>query len=142
MAGASHTDLKQIEKLMGTINDLGQMCQTVKFHRREGNAFLGRFRGNYNEVKMVPDNLKKELRILAKIAENAGEGLPLAEEPCQRSLSALIFYTDAAGVSYSLSKGQKVFHNNSNRGVACIGGEKLEDIWCWCRMSWPEGFLT
>ena len=142
MAGASHTDLKQMEKLMGTINDLGQMCQTVKFHRREGNAFLGRFRGNYNEVKMVPDNLKKELRILAKIAENAGEGLPLAEEPCQRSLSALIFYTDAAGVSYSLSKGQKVFHNNSNRGVACIGGEKLDDIWCWCRLSWPEGFLT
>ena len=86
---------------MGTIKDLGQMCQTVKFHRREGNAFLGRFRGDYNKTKMVPDDLKKELRVLAKIAESAEGGLPLAEEPCQRNLSALVFYTDAAGVSYS-----------------------------------------
>ena len=45
---------------MGTINDLGQMCQSVKFHGGEGNAFLGQFRGDYNVVKMVPDELKND----------------------------------------------------------------------------------
>ena len=49
-----------MEKLMGTINDLGQMCQSVKFHGGEGNAFLGQFRGDYNVVKMVPDELKND----------------------------------------------------------------------------------
>ena len=61
VAGATHVSLKQMEKLMGTINDLGQMCQSVKFHRREGNAFLGLFNGNYSVVKMVPAELKSEL---------------------------------------------------------------------------------
>ena len=36
----------------------------------------------------------------------------------------------------------KVFHDNENKGVACIGGESLQDIWCWYRLSWPAGLLT
>ena len=34
-----------------------------------------------------------------------------------------------------------MFHDNSGRGVACLGGESLEDVWCWCRLAWPVGFL-
>ena len=37
--------------------------------------------------------------------------------------------------------GVKHFHNNENRGIACIGGTCLEDIWGWSRLSWPEGLL-
>ena len=48
VGGASHVGLKQLEKLMGSINDLGQMCQSVKYHRREENALLGQFRGDYH----------------------------------------------------------------------------------------------
>ena len=139
--GATHVSLKQMERLMGTINDLGQMCQSVKFHRREGNAFLGLFNGNYSIVKMVPEELKSELQVLAKIADSAKFGLPLMEEPEQPSLSTLVFYSDAAGASYSMFRGEKRFHDNSGRGVACLGGESLEDLWCWCRLSWPAGFL-
>ena len=35
-----------------------------------------------------------------------------------------------------------MFHNNENRGVACIGGTCLEDVWIWTRLSWPEGLIT
>ena len=132
VAGATHVSLKQMERLMGTINDLGQMCQSVKFHRREGNAFLGLFSGNYSVVKMVPEELKSELQVLAKIADSAKFGLPLMEEPEQPNLSTLVFYSDAAGASYSMFRGEKRFHDNSGRGVACLGGESLEDLWCWC----------
>ena len=38
-------------------------------------------------------------------------------------------------------KGEKVFHNNSDKGVACIGGTNLEDVWGWTRISWPDGLL-
>ena len=137
-----HVDLKTVEKLMGSINDLSQMSKTFNFHKREGNLLLSGFKGDYNIVKMVPGDLKEELKVKAKIAESAKTGLPLAEEPCQPSLSCLVFYSDAASASFSRCNGVKVFHDNENKGVACIGGESLQDIWCWCRLSWPAGLLT
>jgi hypothetical protein len=38
--GAQHMDLKQTQQLMGSVNDLSQMCPTVKFHKGSGNLFL------------------------------------------------------------------------------------------------------
>ena len=141
-ANASHVDLKTVEKLMGSVNDLSQMCKTVSFHKRAGNILLRSFCGDYNVVRMVPADLKKELRVIARIAESTKAGLPLADEPCQPTLSKLVFYSDAAGASFTRIKGEKVYHNNDGKGVACIGGENLKEIWCWCRMSWPKGLLT
>ena len=137
-----HVDLKTVEKLMGSINDLSQMSKTFNFHKREGNLLLSGFKGDYNIVKMVPGDLKEELKVIAKIAESAKTGLPLAEEPCQPSLSCLVIYSDAARASFLRCNGVKVFHDNENKGVACIGGESLQDIWCWCWLSWPAGLLT
>ena len=34
--------------------------------------------------------------------------------------------------------GERVFHDIVGRGVACIGGEDLSNIWCWCRLEWPK----
>ena len=142
VALSSHVGLKQVQKLMGSVNDLGQMCQTVKFHRRAGNAFLCSFKGNENIVRMVPPKLKEELTLIAKIAESTKRGLPIAEGQSQPSLSALIFFTDAAGASYTMSQGERKYHNNQGRGVACIGGAHLDEIWGWSKLDWPEGFLT
>ena len=124
----SHVGLKQMEKLMGSVNDLGQMCPAVKFHRRAGNSFIRIFEGDYGSIKMVPDKLKEELKVIAKIADSAKTGLPIAEEPCSPSLSALVFYTDVAGASFSVCGGNKIYHNNEGRGVACIGGQSLDEV--------------
>ena len=139
---SSHVGLKQIQKLMGSINDLGQMSQTVKFHRRAGNAFLRSFNGNESLVKLVPEKLKAELSVIAKIAESAKFGLPIAEEKCHPGLSARIFYTDAAGASFTVCQGERVYHDNENRGVACIGGEQMSDVWGWSKLVWPYGLIT
>ena len=109
---------------MGTINDLGQMCQSVKFHGGEGNAFLGQFRGDYNVVKMVPDELKNELKMFSKIAESTVKGLPLAEEPCQPSLSMLVFYTDAAGASFHCVE-ERGFSTTLSAGVSHVSEAKI-----------------
>ena len=142
VAGSTHVDLKQMQQLMGSVNDLGQMCPTVKFHKRAGNVFLASFEGNYQVIRMVPEKLKKELLVIAKVAEKAQEGLPIAERQVQPSLNALVFYTDAAGASFTWSRGERVFHNNEDRGVACIGGTEIADIWCWSRVFWPPELLT
>ena len=54
----------------------------------------------------------------------------------------MVFYSDAARATFSMIKGQRYYHDNVGRGVSCIGGENLESIWGWSRLSWPEGLLT
>ena len=60
----------------------------------------------------------------------------------QPTLSALVFYTDAAGASFSMVKGRRVFHSNEGKGVSCIAGSNKDDVWAWTRLSWPSGLLT
>ena len=86
--------------------------------------------------------LKEDLHIIAKVAESARTGLPIAEKVGKPGLEAVVFYSDAAGASFSMIRGQLCYHNNVGKGVSCIGGENVENIWGWSRLSWPEGLLT
>ena len=142
VAGSVHVDLKQIQRLMGSVNDLGQIFPLVKFYKRSGNALLTQFAGCKNLLMRVPDELRDDLRIIAKIAETARSGLPIAEKPGQPPLSALSFYTDAAGASFSMVKGAKVFHDNKGRGVVCLAGTEVKNIWAWTRLEWPEALIS
>ena len=137
-----HMDLNQIQKLMGSVNDLAQMCPPLKFHKRSGNAYLKSFGGNTNILKLVPEKLKEDLAVIAKVAEFSVMGLPIADRPVKPPLTALSIYTDAAGASFTIAGGKKYYHDNSGKGVACICGSSLSDIWGWCRLEWPEGLLT
>ena len=139
---ASHVDLKQVQKLMGSVNDLAQMSPLLKPHKRSGNSLLTRFGGNDRILLHVPEDLRKDLRVIAKVAETARVGLPIAEGLSKPGLEALTFYSDAAGASFSLVRGQRHYHDNSGKGVSCIGGDDLDSIWGWSRLSWPEGLLT
>ena len=65
---ASHLSLNQTQKLMGSVNDLAQMCPLMCPHKRSGNTFLAQFGGNENIIKMVPDKMKEDLRVIAKAA--------------------------------------------------------------------------
>ena len=139
---AVHMDLNQVQKLMGSVNDLAQMSPLLKFHKRTGNAFLKSFGGSMNLLKLVPQKLKEDLSVIAKVAEYSVNGLPIADRPVKPPLTALHFYTDAAGASFTVVGKKKFFHNNEGKGVACICGSSLEDMWGWSRVEWPEGLLT
>ena len=138
---AIHMDLKQTQELMGSVNDLAQMSPIMRFHKGTGNMFLAKFQGNENILLQVPADMKSDMGIIAKIAEKAKEGLPIAAEQGKPPLSTLVFYTDAAGASYTMVNGKMVFHNQADRGVSCIGGESIQDIWIWSRLKWPEALL-
>ena len=93
-------------------------------------------------LKPVPAKLREELRIKAKVAEAAKEGLPMAEKPGKPGLEALSFFTDAAGASFMVVKGEKKFQGNQDKGIACIGGTCSQDIWGWTKLTWPDGLIT
>ena len=139
---SQHLDLKQVQKLMGSINDLAQMCPLIKFHKRSGNVLLTRFGGNENILLRVHQELKEDLLFIAKVAESSKAGLPVADPDGMPTLAALTFYTDAAGASFSMRNGDRVFHNNKGKGVACVAGTELNDVWGWTRISWPDQLLT
>ena len=101
---ASYMGLKQVQQLMGSVNDLAQMCPLLKPHKRSGNEFLARFGGNTEILQKVPTVLKRDLEVIAKVAESAKMGLPIAEKVGQPGLAAIIFYTDAAGAISLLLK--------------------------------------
>ena len=115
-------NLEQMQQLMRSVNDLAQMCPLLKFHKRAGNALIRQFAGDNNVVRMVTEELKKELKkelaIIAKVAESSVKGLPIAAGPSHPPLAAVICYTDAAGASFSMVKGERCCHNNEGRGVS------------------------
>ena len=85
---------------------------------------------------MVPNKLKRELEVIEKVSESEMCGLPIAERPSQPSLSALVFYSDAAGVSYTWSNGERYYHNNKgrrglhkwNKARGCVVLEQIKDF--------------
>jgi len=142
VAQAKMVDLKQMEKVMGSVNDLAQMASFLRFYKANGNSFLQSFNGNYDILRWVPSPLKEDMLVVAKVAVSAQEGLPICSKPSKPPLSTLHLYTDAAGASFSMVDGIKTYHSNLNKGVACVAGEDLSDIWKWCRMDWPGDWIT
>ena len=141
-ANAKFLSLQQVQKIMGSVNDLAQMCPLLKSHQRSGNTFMTRFGGNNDALMVVLEQLRRDLEVVAKVAESAKFGLPIPELISQPGLSALTFYTDAAGASFTVAGGKRFYHDNHGKGVACIAGSCLEEIWGWTRLSWPENLLT
>ena len=141
-ARAGLLDLHQVQKIMGSVNDLAQMCPLLKCHQRSGNEFLAKFGGNRKILKAPPEKMSKDLEVVAKVAESAKSGLPIMEILNGPGLAALIFYSDAAGASFTMVKGKRMLHNNEEKGAACIGGSCLEDIWGWSRLTWPGNLIT
>jgi len=142
MVNAKMVDLKQVEKVMGSVNDLAQMASFLRFFKSSGNSFLQSFQGNYDVIKWVPRELKDDLLVAAKVAVSALNGLPICSRPSKPPLSTLQIYTDAAGASFSMVNGVKTFHDNQLKGVACVAGDCTSDIWGWSRLVWPENWIT
>ena len=139
---AKHMDLEQTQKLMGSVNDLIQLCPVLRFHRGTGSRFLESFKDRTDILKQTTESMKEDMLVVAKVAEDARRGLPIAARPVKPVLSALTFYTDAAGAAFSMRNGTVEFHDQGERGVACLGGQKLEELWAACRLKWPEGLVN
>ena len=80
--------------------------------------------------------------VAVAVAISSINGLPIAYSPKHPTLAALSCYTDAAGASFTMINGKRIYHGNSGRGVSCLMAESEDDIWAWTRVSWPDHFLT
>jgi hypothetical protein len=141
-SSAKYVDLKKTQSVMGVVNDLAQMAPYLRVFKHSGNNLLGSFAGNEEILKVVPNQVKKDLLVCAKLAEEAKRGLPIAHKPVAPPLSKKVFYSDAAGAKFGMHKGNRVnLSIESDRGAACIEILEEEVVW-WATITWPLEFLN
>jgi hypothetical protein len=126
---------------MGMVNNMALIIPFLKFYKFAGNQLLGRFAGDEGMVLAIPSRVKEDLLVCAKVAEDAIGGLPIASRPCPPPLTALHFYSDAAGGKFALHRGARVNQNIVNdRGVACLLIKDSAVAWA-CAHTWPMYLL-
>jgi hypothetical protein len=141
-AQAEELSLNQTQQVLGSLNDLAQMCPFMKPYKALANKFLASFNDNGNVLLPMSDIVKADLMVCARIAETARCGLPIPAQPSLPPLTAFTCYSDAAGCKFTIAKGVRHCHNvPDDRGVACVLLDKEGKVIGWSRVFWPKTFL-
>ncbi len=141
--GADTLSLLQVQVLLGTVNDIAQMCPFLKGFRRPANQYLASFEGNSGRQLAMPAQVKADMTICLKAIQAAREGLPIPRQPREPSLEALCFTSDAAGAAFSMINGAGVpVSGQKVLGAASVGLRRDKTIWYVCRVTWPARLLN
>jgi hypothetical protein len=139
-----HTDfisLNELQKVMGIINDLVLMCPFLKPWRQEGNHLVGEFNQNEEIVLAVPEQLKMDLAVFARMVATARNGIPICGRPAGPPLFCKQFYSDAAGCKFTWVNGSRVnLEVKEDAGVACLLIQEEQVTW-WSDLTWPRSFI-
>ncbi len=94
---AKELSLNQTQQILGSLNDLAQMCPFVKPFKALANRFLASFNNDESVLLSMGDRVKSDLMVCARVAKTARRGLPIPAQLIMLPLTALNCYTDAAG---------------------------------------------
>jgi len=135
--------LNQVQVVMGRVNDLAQMLPFLSGFRRPANQLMASFQGDETRVARVPEQVKKDLAVVAKATLSAMEGLPIASRPVAPPLHYKKFTSDAAGALTGKRSGRQiVIRDPKARGVASVSMDKEGRVQFACRLTWPQHLLT
>jgi len=140
---AGQAGLKQLQQLMGKINDVTLMMPFLKAFRKPANSLMASFMGNEDTVLPLPARVREDLAICAKAIASSATGLPIMARPSAPPIHHLRFTSDAAGAMMAKVDGLQVaVQDRWDRGVASVGHTSEGDIWFASRLTWPQDFLT
>ena len=135
---AKTANLKQFQKLHGKLSDFGQMCPFTKGYRFHFTKYFQKFEGEKNtSKKLIPIELKNDLKIWENCIHKAKKGLPLPTPPTHPPLSAIHFISDAAGCP---SDNTQTTTSKDYRGAASLGFKK-DEYFFYGSITWPEKFI-
>ena len=133
---------KELQKVLGVINNVTQMSQSLKFFR---DPIVLDLKRTYSELDNVPiplsDDCKKFLNIWLHILKDLKHHFPLPTEEKYHPSSVLCFATDAAG-------GQGVKKNAALLvGIGAVGfvfpyQDDLSDMFYFGQVFWPGDFIV
>jgi hypothetical protein len=143
MLQAGKADLKKMQSIMGSLNDVAQMCPFLKGWRLPSLAFQSSFKEKEGFELSIPSQVKDDMIVCCKIIRAAGGGLPLAARPAGPALNYIRFASDAAGAQTTQIGGKTVTVPSAlARGAASVGLNEEEDLIFVSRISWPSDFIN
>jgi len=133
--------LDDMQHLMGTLNDFGQMSPFLQAFRIPLNKFLAQLLSDPDLPLLMPDQAKADLRIWASVVAATVVPLPIPCRPLPPTFSAVHFISDAAGARYVKVRRKRIpCEKPGIRGAASIGLIEGE-VWYCCRVTWPTHLL-
>jgi hypothetical protein len=137
-----HIGLNDLQKLIGSLNDVGQMCPFLRGFRQPLHSFLVSLKDDKEVMLPAPPEVKKDLRIWAVAMETAAAGLPIPSRPSHHLPSAIVFVSDASGAQFNKCQGRFVtIPFDGERGAASINAIEEDDLWFYASVTFPKSFL-
>jgi hypothetical protein len=135
-------NLEGAQKLLGTLNDIGQMAPFLNGFRQPLQEFLSSFYDNDVIQLALPDQARNDLIIWAAAVTTAVSGLPIPHRLSVPSLQALTFVSDAAGAQF-VRQGDYFtpYCTDQYRGAVSINSLDDGGVWFAARVIWPKHFL-
>lgn len=131
--GSSVVSLLDMQKLMGHLNDVAQMCPFMQVFKRPLNSDLGWLQNHTGRSIKLSDQSIKDLLTWAKMVSCASR-LPIPSELGSPPLRYLHFTSDAAGVAEN--------EENKGTGVGGIGLDEEGIIICCFQEFWEDKMIT
>jgi len=135
-------NLQNLQKLIGSLNDVGQMCPFLRGFRQPLHLLLMEFKDDKEILLPIPQAVSDDLRIWATAIETAAKGLPIPTRPTPHLPSALFFASDASGAQFNKRNGRFItLPYEGDRGAASINVMEEDDIWFYAAVTFPKSLL-
>ena len=136
-------DLAGMQTIMGSLNDLSQLCPFLKGWRLPSLAFQASFKDRRDWKQEIPGQVRADMKVCARIILAAGGGLPLAARPTGPALNYIQFTSDTAGAQTAQQNGKTItVPSRLARGAASVSLNDDEDLIFVSRITWPQAFLN
>jgi hypothetical protein len=136
-------DLRHLQRIMGCLNDVSQLCPFLKGFRKPLLVFLASFEDKEDITLPIPPDAQADLLTCTKIVLAAGGGLPISPRPKEPPLNAIRFTSDAAGAAMVSREGQRIAVASTKAvGAASISMDENDNPNFACRIFWPVEFIT
>ena len=134
--------LLEVQKLIGSLNDIGQMCPFLRGFRQPIYLLLISFHGSEDIWLPIPLEVKEDLRVWGAAMSYATHGFPIPSRQKLHLPSALFFASDASGAQFAKFNDRFIpLPYEGDRGAVSINAIENDDIWFYAHITWPKKFL-
>jgi hypothetical protein len=135
-------NLLELQRLIGTLNDVGQMCPFLRGFRQPLHLLLTAFQDREDISLPIPPEVQADLRIWAAALDAAEKSLPIPRRPTAHLPSAVCFASDASGAQFAKCAGKFItLPYEGDRRAVSINTIEDDDIWFFASVTFPTEFL-
>ncbi len=96
--------LLETQQLIGSLNDVGQMCPFLRGFRQPLYNFLMQFQDDQHIKLSPPSEVRGDLKVWAAAMHTISSGFPIPPRPSEHLPSAIMFVSDASGAQFAKTK--------------------------------------